>query len=946
MRSAGKILIILLFIYFFLGDTFGNKSINVSGNIQKTDSIQLLLDLANESVDAGNYENTLLLSKKILQLRLRNYLANDPKIVLSYINMSFVYTLVSDYDSAQYFLNKAEELYTSNQISEGPELSDLYSSMGLINRHTGDYLQAEGYYLRAEEYYKKYKNSFDTEDLVILYTRLAAVESLLKKYEVALMYYNKCIRLLENTANNTKQLVSCYIGIAYVYSELRNFSKCIDLQLKAIKLARSDSANNALRLGVLYSNLGNDYLKNNQISLSETYLLSALSRYQFLGNKGTNLTNTFDNLGRLYEKQNDYPKALSYYQQALENLSPGFRPKNNLSNPSKEEIYATPILLTILKSKINCLSDFYQKKDDFEYLEAAINTSLFTVEIIEEMRNTYQSYESKLQIANEGSSIYKSTIDLLKTAYQKTGKIQYSQQAFAISEKSKSAILMSSLREMDAREFAGIPEALISEEKKLSINIALYKDKLYEEKQESEPNEKKIKTWEGYLFDAQQKHNKLIQTFETRYPKYYELKYNNNVMQVNELQKRIPGNTSIIEYSLDASTLNIFVISKNSFAFRSLSIDSTFYKLLSEYIGGFHNFDFSRQSYNDYTKFCWNSNSLFNMLIKPVLRYIKGDNLIIVPDGALSYLPFETLIKNMPKDMPATYYKALRYMLYDYNISYTYSSALYFQASDESSTEQAVKLLAFAPEYSAGFDADAYRREFVTRQKFRKELFPIPGVIDEVNAIKNLLPSDVYIGGEATEGNFRRVVSDYDILHLAMHAVIDNENPLYSKLIFTLDNDSLNDGLLNTSEIFGLQLNARMVVLSACNTGEGDYSQGEGVMSLARGFVYAGSPSLIMTMWEVEDKSGGIMMKSFYENLLKGQSKAEAMRNAKISYMEEARPENIHPFFWSSFVVMGNTQPLFKQKNRILPLIVGISITLLMIYLGFRLLSAKKGRPK
>jgi CHAT domain-containing protein len=144
-----------------------------------------------------------------------------------------------------------------------------------------------------------------------------------------------------------------------------------------------------------------------------------------------------------------------------------------------------------------------------------------------------------------------------------------------------------------------------------------------------------------------------------------------------------------------------------------------------------------------------------------------------------------------------------------------------------------------------------------------------------------------------------------------MHTVIDNKDPMYSKLVFTQNNDSVNDGLLNTSEIFGLKLKAKMVVLSACSTGDGGYSKGEGVVSLARGFVYAGCPSLLMTLWEVEDQSSVTLMKNFYINLLKGDSKSLALRAAKIKFIKESKAENSHPFFWSSFVLMGNTDPIY-----------------------------------
>jgi CHAT domain-containing protein len=195
------------------------------------------------------------------------------------------------------------------------------------------------------------------------------------------------------------------------------------------------------------------------------------------------------------------------------------------------------------------------------------------------------------------------------------------------------------------------------------------------------------------------------------------------------------------------------------------------------------------------------------------------------------------------------------------------------------------------------------------------------------------------IWAAATESNFKKVAGNYAILHLAMHTVIDNKNPMYSKLIFSQTPDTLNDGLLNTNEIFGLKLKANMVVLSACSTGDGGYSKGEGVVSLARGFVYAGCPSLLMTLWEVEDKSGVLLMKSFYRNLLKGQSKANALRNAKIEFLRGAKAENSHPFFWSSYVIMGNADPLYYNIWLIIigtSSIVMVCGVVLLIFLGKR----------
>jgi CHAT domain-containing protein/tetratricopeptide (TPR) repeat protein len=877
------------------------------------DSIQILLKKGNDLINKGDYQKTLSAAKEIHRLRLSNYAPDDPRIINSFINLAYAFNLLTLYDSAQYYLDKAEYYYQVNHMPEGVEVGDLYSTMGLINQNRGNYLQAKEYYAHAEEIMTHQNDRFSIDDLIILYLRFAEVERLQENYQASLNYFQKALRLMQHVKNNENFLLNYYSGVALVYSKMNAHAESFEMQMKAINLAKIDSSRNSFRLALLYNNLGWDLLKTNQLESAHSYLMRSYQYYQTTGFKGTYYINNLESLGGLYNLEHNYPKALAYYQQALQLLSGDFNPKDNLSNPSEEKVFPSPQTLTVLKSKSICLNNYYNQELDIKYLNAAIQTALLAITVIEELRNTYQSYESKVEIAAHEYSIFKLSFQLLDKAFNKTHDKKYSQLAFTVSEKSKSAALLSSLREINAREFGNIPDSLLSKENILARDISLYKNKIYEETQETNPDNNKINTWKKYLFEAQQKHDQVIHLFESKYPTYYSLKYDKTVVNVNVLQRKIPANTTILEYVLNDSLLTVFAVSRNTFYMYSRNIDSSFYELLTDYMNEFHLFDFSRQSYTDFTKYCWNSKSLYDYLILPLSDYIRGKNLLIIPDAQLSYLPFETLIDQLPDEHTPNHFRDLNYLIYDYAISYAYSSTFYCQVNDQKNSRQGTRLLAFAPEYSPDLDINSYRTPYVTRQKFREELYPIPGVLEEVNAIKQLIPTDLYSGEKATESNFKRVAEKYDILHLAMHAVIDNKDPLFSKLIFTLEKDTFQDGLLNTYELFGMKLNARMVVLSACNTGEGDYSKGEGVISLARGFVYAGSPSLIMSMWEVEDKSGSMIMKWFYKNLLKGETKAEALRNAKIRYIQEARPENIHPFFWSSFVVMGNMQPLYKK---------------------------------
>jgi CHAT domain-containing protein len=162
-----------------------------------------------------------------------------------------------------------------------------------------------------------------------------------------------------------------------------------------------------------------------------------------------------------------------------------------------------------------------------------------------------------------------------------------------------------------------------------------------------------------------------------------------------------------------------------------------------------------------------------------------------------------------------------------------------------------------------------------------------------------------------------------------MHTVLNDQNPMNSAMIFAQDDDSPEDGLLYTYEVYGIPMKARMVVLSSCNTGSGKLHTGEGILSLARGFLYSGSQSVVMSMWEIDDKSGTDIIRMFYENLKKGKSKSEALRSARSSYLKSASQLRSHPYFWSSLVVYGENSPVYYSRWK--PVVV-ILILLLLIF--------------
>jgi len=189
----------------------------------------------------------------------------------------------------------------------------------------------------------------------------------------------------------------------------------------------------------------------------------------------------------------------------------------------------------------------------------------------------------------------------------------------------------------------------------------------------------------------------------------------------------------------------------------------------------------------------------------------------------------------------------------------------------------------------------------------------LPNSNEELKAMAKYTENgEYYLGKQATEGHFKKLSkqNQYDVIHISTHGIL-NSNPLYSNLDF---NSSLSigdeDNKLHVYELYNLPLSARLVVLSACSTGEGQYTPGEGVMSIGRAFMYAGSPSIVMSLWEVNDRSTSHLMEYFYKALNEGYTKDRALQKAKLQYLETICNWATHPFYWSAFVTMGNSQAI------------------------------------
>jgi CHAT domain-containing protein len=336
--------------------------------------------------------------------------------------------------------------------------------------------------------------------------------------------------------------------------------------------------------------------------------------------------------------------------------------------------------------------------------------------------------------------------------------------------------------------------------------------------------------------------------------------------------------------------------------------------------------DPSKIDASNYSLFVSSARKLYRVLLEPFKNEISGKDLIIVPDGQLLYIPFDVLLSNEPVNKGLDF-RSLPYLIKGHAINYSPSATILF-GRKEKHEQQSVDLAAFAPTYDKNYK---YKNLVYGNKDSVMTLFPIPGALEEVKRVSKIYKGKVLIGAMASESMFKREAPNYNILHLSAHTIIDNVNPMYSKLVFSPNIDKKEDGLLNTYELFNMNLHAELAILSACNTGSGKLQAGEGILSIARGFFYAGVPSVVMTLWSVEDNSSSELMELFYKHLTEGLPKDEALRRAKLDYLKQSDQLTAFPYFWAGYVNIGDNSPLEISKNKYLSYIMLASALVLLL---------------
>jgi CHAT domain-containing protein len=636
-------------------------------------------------------------------------------------------------------------------------------------------------------------------------------------------------------------------------------------------------------------------------------------------------------MGILQQAKGDLWSALEWKQKSLISLSAAV-PNNDLLDNPPISTNGYIDFLKVLTEKATILQLLAQKESKLALLEAAHSSLDLATVVLDSMRTIYQ--EGSKQFWNEEARpMLENAIDLALQLHQSTGNTIYLAKAFAYAEKGKAYLLSESLRESAARQKAGIPQGVIQEEKQIKIDIAFYHKQIFEAQQLKNTDNPKIPLWQSEILRLHRNQEDLLARMEKDFPEYYQIKYKQQISSIRDLQGKLPVNTGLLEFFQGDHAVYAFYLDQQQAYARRCVPDSSLTHLLRDLRNQDTVLSRGRGPVAVQT-FVRDAHSLYQNLVAAVVPQIPT-NLIIIPDGQLAYLPFDLLVtENVDtKDQPK--FATLPYLLRKTTIRYEYSAFLAFQPLGNNHAEYFFD--GYAPDYNPKLPEASGRDGKNGCLAWQTTDFaPLANNQQEVEAIAQITEGNALLGSAATEEGFRKNSQKPRILHLAMHGFLNDCDPAYSGLVFSpsTGQDSVqedNDGILHAFEIYNLHLNAELAVLSACNTGRGKMAKGEGVISLARAFKYAGCPNILMSLWQADDRATASIMTHFYEHLNRGLGKAEAIRQAKLDYLGGSAQN--HPFFWAAFVLIGDNEPLEAAIPWLWYGVLGFGMLLLGLFL-------------
>ncbi len=808
----------------------------------------------------------------------QNYLLSDSLLFKPYLYAGSVQYSLNNLDSAIYYYKKAEAI---NARHAGLNESErLFNKFGALYFETGDYNKSISYFEKALSLVEN-KTPGNVYFIINYQNNIATALMKLGRYSQALEIFKDLLKY-------GKPGDELLYNIGNTYFENGNYPEALKY-LKQIRNLEFEKYNGLTRI----------FIHLRQYDSAQYYINKAKTYFQDKKHAAPALTFgiTLKYSGDLKRTQGNGPEALKDYQLAIHYLDPAFTDTSIAENPrSFTGLLNFLYLYETLIAKGATLRSLGNQSTPNPFLLQSFGAYESALSLAKYVEKIYFSDDARLFLKTKINPATQDAVDVAIQLYEETKNPQYISAAFGFAENNKATVLQAGIKNLELTSIPQLPVALVAEEKKyrtvlakLNIQSAQSRDSL------------SVLTLQGKIHEMEVS-LATVQDKLNENPVYHNLKFNSAAVNMDSLKRGIKDE-AILSFYYTSSSLICFYISKEGSGFSTIPLPENLFSTILSLRKELQSPEASSRKYLEET-----STALFGVLLKPVFDKIKSKKrLVIIPFNEISYVPFEILVN--PADGSL--------MLKKFAISYNYSAA--FLMENKAINRSSYQVLGMAP--------------FSVKENSALVMPSLPASMEEINN----LPGKKLVGPEATKSQFENLSGQFPVIHLATHAMANDTNLLGTFIEFyglRTDVDSLHR--LYEQEIYTMDLkSARLVILSACETGDGLLVNGEGVMSLSRAFSYAGCKSIVTSLWKADEISTSFIGKRIHHYLQEGVPIDEALQKSKIDYLEsnEIKERDKSPAYWANLVLIGDFHPVVQRNFHWVIWIAISAFIILLVYI-------------
>lgn len=524
-----------------------------------------------------------------------------------------------------------------------------------------------------------------------------------------------------------------------------------------------------------------------------------------------------------------------------------------------------------------------QKHKDTLFLKQQLNNLHKATTILEERKTTLYKNEDINVLLSQYQSITNLSKKLTLELYDKTADPNYLMDILKLHESGMYNRIRSRLNLRNNIEFSGIPDDILNREIHLKNSMSTA-----------------LEATDGIntFFETHKQWNHFLDSLKQDHPKYYKMRYGTIERSMGNLQEKIPEETTLVRYLFMDDQLYAFVITKAFIEVYKLPFDvkvNALQVLSDRHLKIDETSEFLHQ--------------LYQQLWQPFENRIKTKKVLIIPDGELFNLSFEMLTPSKLKNFSEMSRNSL---LAKHLISYNYSLFLIDKTDPIEIYDK--NFVAFVPEFTEHMKLTYERsvKDSLSLDHAYLHLLPQPFTRELAQKSAQLFKGNLFLNENSTKTLFKNNAKNHKIIHIGTHAESDNISPELSRLVFakTMDSTQANGNYLYTYEIYNTNLSSNLAILTACETGKPTYQSGEGMISLAHAFNYAGSESILTSLWKIDEQSSATIIALFYKYIEKGWAKDDALQQAKLDYLAAADGRMRHPKYWAGLVLMGDASPI------------------------------------